>query len=114
MGNYPKESIQHTEHGESLKSRIIRIIVERRIRWAGRAARMSERKCTLSFQWENLRKIEYLEGVGVDDPTDDDDDRHHHHLQSNMVLGHLLTCSGLTRLRRLFNGLPCFLLPFGL
>ena len=23
-GNYPKESIQHTEHGESLKSRILR------------------------------------------------------------------------------------------
>jgi len=22
LGNYPKESIQHTEHGESLKSRI--------------------------------------------------------------------------------------------
>ena len=24
-GNYPKESIQHTEHGESLKSRIIAV-----------------------------------------------------------------------------------------
>jgi len=25
--NYPKESIQHTEHGESLKSRMIRVIL---------------------------------------------------------------------------------------
>jgi len=26
-GNYPKESIQHTEHGESLKSRNICLVV---------------------------------------------------------------------------------------
>ena len=59
---------------------------------------MSERKCALSYQRENLRKTENLEGIGVDD--DDDDDRHHH--QANMVLGHLLTRSGLTHLS-LFN-----------
>ena len=27
LGNYPKESIQHTEHGESLKSRICCFLV---------------------------------------------------------------------------------------
>jgi hypothetical protein len=26
MGNYPEESIQHAEHGEGLKSRIMQII----------------------------------------------------------------------------------------
>jgi len=25
-GNYPEESIQHTEHGESLKSRLLEIV----------------------------------------------------------------------------------------
>jgi hypothetical protein len=76
----------------------------------GRAARVNERKCSLSFQWENLRKTDYLKGIGVDD----DDRHHHHHQEANMVFGHLLTHSGLTCLRRLFNGLPWFLLPFGL
>jgi hypothetical protein len=40
---------------------------------------MSERKCALSFQWENLRKTDYLEGIGIDDDDDDDDHHHHHH-----------------------------------
>lgn len=71
---------------------------------------MSERKCALGFQLENLRKIDYLVGIGVVD--DDDDDRHHH--KANMVLGHLLTRSVLTHLRSLFYGLPRFFLPFGL
>ena len=80
------------------------IVIERRIRWDGRAARMSERKCVLSFQWEKLRKTDYLECIGVDDDDDDDNDRRHHH-QANMVLGHLLTSSGLTHLRSLINPL---------
>jgi hypothetical protein len=25
-GNYPEENIQHTEHGESLKSRILKVV----------------------------------------------------------------------------------------
>ena len=28
LGNYPKESIQHTEHGESLKLRIMKYTVD--------------------------------------------------------------------------------------
>jgi len=33
LGNYPKESIQHTEHGESLKSRINKYFCLRRTYW---------------------------------------------------------------------------------
>jgi hypothetical protein len=29
LGNYPEENIQHTEHGESLKSRTIDYLVEK-------------------------------------------------------------------------------------
>jgi len=67
---------------------------------------MSERKCALSFQWENLRKTDYLEGIGVYDDDDDDDDddnnnnNHHHHHRANVVLGHLLTLSVLTHLKK--------------
>jgi hypothetical protein len=36
-GNHQKEILQHSEHGESLKSRsIIRIDKSRRMRWAGK------------------------------------------------------------------------------
>jgi len=28
-GNYPEENIQHTEHGEGLKSRIYRFVIEK-------------------------------------------------------------------------------------
>jgi hypothetical protein len=31
--NYPEESIQNSEHGESLKSRIIGIFFESRLQW---------------------------------------------------------------------------------
>jgi len=29
LGNYPKENILHTEHGESLKSRIIHFLLDK-------------------------------------------------------------------------------------
>jgi len=73
---------------------------------------MSERKRALSFQRENLRKTDCLEGTGVDDDDDDDDTDLRH--QADMVLGHLLTPSGLTPLKSFFNGLPWFLLLVGL
>jgi len=39
-GNYPKENILHTGHGESLKSRnIIRVTKSRRSRWTRLVAR---------------------------------------------------------------------------
>jgi len=54
-GNYPEVSIQHSEHGESLKSRIythffqllpnnVQVIKSRRMRWAEHTAHMGERK----------------------------------------------------------------------
>ena len=34
-GNYPEENIQHTEHGESLKSRIVHICQRELLYFAG-------------------------------------------------------------------------------
>jgi hypothetical protein len=43
-GNYPEENIQHTEHSESLKSRILQILYQRIIRTTAALMEMSHWK----------------------------------------------------------------------
>jgi hypothetical protein len=55
-GNHPKERLQHSKQGESLKSRnIILIIKSRRIRWAGNVARMGEKEMPTVFLMGKLQ-----------------------------------------------------------
>ena len=53
-GNYPEESIQHTEHGESLKSRIYRLYLSHKI---NRPLSALEERC---FLWGTNLFIFYL------------------------------------------------------
>ena len=48
--NRPKERLQHSEHGESVKSRyIIGISKSKRIRWVGNVARMGKKEMRTVF-----------------------------------------------------------------
>jgi hypothetical protein len=44
LGIHPKIETVNTEHSESFKSRLGRVIKSRRIRWAGHVARMGEER----------------------------------------------------------------------
>jgi len=58
----------HNEELSDLYSlpNIVRIIKSRRMRWAGRVARMGERKVLYRFWWENLRERDHLGDPGID------------------------------------------------
>ena len=74
-GNHPKESMQHSGHGESLKSRgkvigdlrklhneefhafcsslcVVLVMKSRRIGWAGRLARMGQKTTRTQIIWK--------------------------------------------------------------
>ena len=44
---------------------IVRVIKSRRMRWAGRVARMGKGEAYIGFWWGNLRERDHLEDPGV-------------------------------------------------
>ena len=58
----------HNEELNDLYSspNIIRVIISRRMRWAGHVARMGERRGLYRYLWGILRERDYLEYPGLD------------------------------------------------
>ena len=58
----------HNEELNDLYSspNIVRVIISRRMRWAGHVARVGERRAYAGFWWGNLRERDHLEDPGID------------------------------------------------
>jgi hypothetical protein len=52
--------------GVTFSSNIIRVIKSRRLSWTGHVASIERGEVHKGFRWENLRKVDYLEGPGID------------------------------------------------